>query len=101
MKNINWSQNEAVNRSVLWLILLVTIIFTVLKNKFKQPQQDPLILQKGSGNERKSRLSLEELRSCNGFEQISELEGYAAIESLEKYSHLLYELFIEQKKIKK
>ena len=98
MENATWSQNDAANRSVLWLILLVTILFTVLQNKFKQPQQDALILDNDVGKEKKSRLSLEELRRCQGFEQMSEQEGYAAIESLEKYSHLLYELFIKQKK---
>lgn len=43
------------------------------------------------------RLTVEELRSCKGFENISEDEAEEIIQLLEKLSILFYELYMKQK----
>jgi hypothetical protein len=43
------------------------------------------------------RLTVEELRSCKGFENISEEEAEEVILLLEKLSILFYELYMKQK----
>ncbi len=52
-----------------------------------------------SNNDKKSRLTLDELRTFKGLEHIRDEEGNAAIDTLEKYAILIYELYIKQKKL--
>jgi hypothetical protein len=44
------------------------------------------------------RLSIEELRNCNGCENYTDEEAEEVIESLEQFSHIMYNLYLEIKK---
>ncbi len=46
------------------------------------------------------RLTIDELRSCKGFENVSDEEANNIVEALEKLSILFYELYHKQKALK-
>jgi hypothetical protein len=52
-----------------------------------------------NANRKHKRLSVAELRKCNGFENISDPEAEKTIIDLEKLSILFYELYMKQKRI--
>jgi len=60
-----------------------------MDNKLKKAKKKLYALQENTeGNQ--GRLTIEELRSCKGFERISELEGNEIIESLYRLSIIAY-----------
>ncbi len=51
-------------------------------------------------NKKHKRLTIEELRKCNGFENYSDQEAEATIITIEKLAILFYELHMKQRQCK-
>lgn len=95
MEHIKKKPCQIVSQLVLGLILLFILAYAVFQ--FKKEQKQKHSVSENSPVSNRSRLTITELRSYPGFEDFSDEEAGRAVESLEKYSRLMYELYIKTK----
>ena len=74
------------------IVLLILWFFLVYRKKVKKKKQ-----RRNEDGEIRTRITLQELRSCKGFEGISEQEGEDVIDTLQHMSVLFFELFMQKK----
>lgn len=74
------------------LVLLIIWFFFIYQKKVKKKKQ-----RRNEDGEIRTRITIQELRSCKGFEGISEHEGEEVIDTLQHMSVLFFELFMQKK----
>lgn len=77
------------------IVLLILWFFLIYRKKVKKKQK------RNEDGEIRTRITLEELRSCKGFEGISKQEGEEVIDTLQHMSVLFFELFMQKKSDRK
>jgi hypothetical protein len=75
------------------LVLLILWFFFIYRKKVKKKNKQ----RRNEDGEIRTRITLQELRSCKGFEGISEQEGEETIDTLQHMSVLFFELFMQKK----
>jgi hypothetical protein len=65
--------------------------------QFKKERKNKQSVSENAVNSNRSRLTVKELKSFPGLEEISDEEANESINSLEKYSFLLHDLFVKYK----
>jgi hypothetical protein len=87
-------------RGLLFAIILLTVWFACFKQIRKAKRKSP-VADYPPTNGKRTRITLDELRSCKGFQNIGDEEGEYIIDQLQQMSVIFYGLFMKHKKTKK